>query len=211
MLDVPVGDGSVRATVQTDYPTDGVVTVQVDESPEQPWMLSLRIPAWCRGATVEVAGVERDATADARGYLRIERAWARGDVVRLVLPMPVRLTVAHPAVDAVRGAVAIERGPLTFCLESPDQSDGVDLDAVALRADGELRVSSRADLLGGTVVIEADGEVRDTSAWAGTAWATLGEEPAAATRQVTLTAIPYYLWANRGPSSMRVWIPLTTA
>jgi len=211
VLDVPVGDGSVRATVQTDYPTDGVVTVQVDESPEQPWMLSLRIPAWCRGATVEVAGVERDATADARGYLRIERAWARGDVVRLVLPMPVRLTVAHPAVDAVRGAVAIERGPLTFCLESPDQSDGVDLDAVALRADGELRVSSRADLLGGTVVIEADGEVRDTSAWAGTAWATLGEEPAAATRQVTLTAIPYYLWANRGPSAMRVWVPLSTS
>ncbi len=208
VLDVRVGNGSVRAMVKTDYPSDGVVTVRVDESPEQPWTLSLRIPAWCRGATVEVGGVPRAAIPDARGYLRIERGWASGDVVRLVLPMPARLTVAHPAVDAVRGAVAIERGPLAFCLESTDQADGVDLDAVALRADGELRVSSRSDLLGGTVVIEADGELREDGGWAGTAWATLGEEPADATRQVTLTAIPYYLWANRGPSSMRVWIPL---
>ncbi|HZL05608.1 MAG TPA: beta-L-arabinofuranosidase domain-containing protein, partial [Coriobacteriia bacterium] len=111
VLDVPVADGSVRATVQTEYPTDGVVTVQIDESPAQPWTLSLRIPAWCTGATVEVDGVRSEATPDARGYLRIERAWASGDVVRLELPMPVRLTVAHPSVDAVRGSVAIERGP----------------------------------------------------------------------------------------------------
>src|SRR5664279_545394 len=175
-LTVPLGDGQVHVTVETGYPLDGTVTVRVEQSPEQPWTLSLRIPAWCRGASVEVDGEKRAATADEDGYIRLDRAWVGGDVVQLVLPMPARLTVAHPAVDAVRGSVAIERGPLTFCLESSDQADGVDLDAVALRADGELRVSNSADLLGGTIVIEAQGELRDDHAWTGTAWATLGEE-----------------------------------
>jgi DUF1680 family protein len=207
-IDVLLGDGQVRATVQTDYPLDGTVVVRVEESPSQPWTLSLRIPAWCRGASVEVDGEQLAATADDAGYVRIERAWASGDVVRLVLPMPVRLTVAHPAVDAVRGTVAIERGPLTYCLESVDQSPGVDLDAVELAADPQLRVVTRPDLLGGTLAIEADAVVRDDSGWGGSGWASLGEEPATLTRPVTLTAIPYYLWANRGPSAMRVWIPL---
>jgi DUF1680 family protein len=208
---VPLGEGQVRATVETEYPLDGTVTVRVEQSPEQPWTLSLRIPAWCRGASVEVDGEKRAATADEDGYIRLHRAWVSGDVVRLVLPMPARLTVAHPAVDAVRGSVAIERGPLTYCLESVDQSQDVNLDAVELVADATLRVSRRDDLLGGTVVIEADGLVRDDSGWAGSGWASLGEEPAPSTREVVLTAIPYYLWANRGPSAMRVWVPLSTS
>jgi len=206
-LDVPLVQGQVVATVETDYPLDGIVTVRIEQSPSQPWTLSLRIPAWCRGASVDVDGEQRDATADDNGYARIDRAWASGDVVRLVLPMPVRLTVAHPAVDAVRGTVAIERGPLTYCLESVDQS-GVDLDAVELVAGPPLRVVRREDLLGGTVVIEADGLVRDDRAWTGIGWASLGEEPPPSTRPAVLTAIPYYLWANRGPSAMRVWVPL---
>ncbi|WP_024287512.1 glycoside hydrolase family 127 protein [Cellulomonas sp. KRMCY2] len=208
-MTLPMGSGQVRATVETDYPFDGTVTVRIEESTEQPWTLSLRIPAWSRGATIEVAGESRDATADGKGYVRVDRTWAAGDVVRLVLPMPVRLTVAHPAVDAVRGSVAIERGPVTYCLESPDQPEGVSLDSVELVAGGALRVTSRDDVLGGALVIEADGLVRDDSTWVGTpGWASLGEEPEASARPVTLTAVPYYLWANRGPSAMRVWVPL---
>ena len=207
-LTVPLGEGQVRVTVETEYPLDGTVTVRVEQSPEQPWTLSLRIPAWCRGASVEVDGEKRAATADEDGYVRIAREWVSGDVVRLVLPMPARLTVAHPAVDAVRGSVAIERGPLTYCLESVDQPQGVDLDAVELAADAQLRANTRPDLFGGTVAIEVEGVARDDSGWAGSGWASLAEEPQPSTRRVTLTAIPYYLWANRGPSAMRVWVPL---
>ena len=88
-------------------------------------------------------------------------------------PIPVRLTVAHPFVDAVRGSVAIERGPVTYCLESHDQVSGVDPDHVELVAGGALRVAAREDLLGGTLVVEADGLVRDDSGWSGHAgWAT---------------------------------------
>lgn len=148
MVAVSLAHGKARITVETEYPQDGVVTVRVDESPEQPWTLSLRIPAWSRGATLEVAGQRHDATPDDKGYVRVERTWALGDVVRLELPMPVRLTVAHPSVDAVRGSVAIERGPVTYCLESHDQVSGVDLDHVELVAGGALRVAAREDLLG---------------------------------------------------------------
>ena len=107
VMTVPMGQGTVRLTVETEYPADGVVTVRIQDAPEQPWTLSLRIPAWSRGARLEVAGESRDAAPDDKGYVRVERTWAAGDVARLVLPMPVRLTVAHPAVDAVRGSVAI--------------------------------------------------------------------------------------------------------
>ena len=211
MVAVSLAHGKARITVESEYPQDGVVTVRVDESPEQPWTLSLRIPAWSRGATLEVAGQRHDATPDDKGYVRVQRTWALGDVVRLELPMPVRLTVAHPSVDAVRGSVAIERGPVTYCLESHDQVSGVDLDHVELVAGGALRVAAREDLLGGTLVVEADGLVRDDSGWSGHAgWVTLGEVPTAPGRRVTLTAVPYYLWANRGPSAMRVWVPLAT-
>jgi len=100
---------------------------------------------------------------------------------------------------------------VTYCLESHDQVSGVDLDHVELVAGGALRVAAREDLLGGTLVVEADGLVRDDSGWSGHAgWATLGEVPTAPGRRVTLTAVPYYLWANRGPSAMRVWVPLAT-
>lgn len=210
-ITTPLAGAQVRLTVETGYPYDGAVTVRVEETPEQAWTLSLRVPDWCRGATLEVAGEEHEAARDDLGYVRLERVWTAGDVVRLVLPMPVRLTVPHPAVDAVRGSAAIERGPLTYCLESHDQEEGVALDAVELVADGELRASRREDLLGGTIVVEAAGRVRDDSGWESSGWATLGEEPRPSTRAVTLKAIPYYLWANRGPSAMRVWIPLATA
>ncbi|HEY2950375.1 MAG TPA: glycoside hydrolase family 127 protein, partial [Micromonosporaceae bacterium] len=121
--------------------------------------------------------------------------------------MPPRLTLPHPAADAVRGAVAIERGPVVYCLESPDQPDGVDLNRVELLVDEPLTEAYR-DLLGQpVVVIEAEAYARDDSAWNRSGWATLGDEPAAAGRRVRLTAIPYHLWANRGPSVMRIFVP----
>jgi DUF1680 family protein len=187
-VDAPVA----ALTMATEYPADGTVTVTVDRSSASPWTLALRVPAWCRGATVSVNGAPEPATPDAKGYLTLTRSWHAGDVVTLELPMPVRLTVAHPSVDAVRGAVAIERGPVVYCLESQDQPDGVHLDHVELLVDEPLRETVRDDLPGGpALVVTATGLDRDDSSG----------------RRVTLTAIPYHLWANRGPSAMRVFIP----
>jgi hypothetical protein len=197
----------IGLVMETDYPLDGTVDVRVAQTNGERWTLSLRVPAWCRGATVSVNGTTAPAAADERGYVSVTREWRAGDTVSLVMPMPVRLTLPHPAADAVRGTVAIERGPIVYCLESPDQPDGVDLNRVELLVDEPL-VEERRELLGGTVpVVHVEALARDDTAWAGSGWATLGEEPPLVGRRVTLTAIPYHLWANRGPSVMRIFAP----
>jgi DUF1680 family protein len=203
---IAAGNG-IRLVTETDYPLDGTVDVTVTETNGEPWTLSLRVPAWCRGATVSVNGTTEPAVADERGYVSVTREWRAGDAVSLVLPMPVRLTVPHPAADAVRGTVAIERGPIVYCLESPDQPDGVDLNRIELLVNEPLAEDHR-ELLGGQVpVVHVEAFARDDTAWAESGWATLGEEPAPAGRRVRLTAIPYHLWANRGPSVMRIFVP----
>lgn len=157
-------------SVRTGYPWDGRITVTAVRPGT--WTLSLRIPAWCSGATLDGAPVAAEA-----GWLRVRRDWQRGETVVLDLPMEPRLTRPDPRVDAVRGCVAIERGPLVYCLESADQTRR--LDAVALDRDTPLRAEHRPELLCGVTVVTA------------------GE----------LTAVPYAVWANRGAGAMRVWIP----
>ncbi|HET6215031.1 MAG TPA: glycoside hydrolase family 127 protein, partial [Micromonosporaceae bacterium] len=204
-LPATIAAGAVSLAVATRYPLDGLVEVTVTGTPDPQWTLSLRVPGWCRGATVTVNGEPVTVTT---GYVDICRAWRAGDVVALSMPMPLRLTVSHPAVDAVRGTVAVERGPLVYCFESPDQADGVDLNRVELLVDSPLSEED-GEVLGEPVVVAVGrGVLRDDSAWARTGWASLDEMPAPAGRTVELRAIPYHLWANRGPSVMRIFIPV---
>jgi len=198
--------GQTRLVVGTRYPLDGRVTVTVDATPSASWTLALRIPGWCRGATATVNSEPVEVAGD---YLALRRDWRAGDVVVLDLPMPLRLTVSHPAVDAVRDAVAIERGPIVYCLESVDQPAGIDLNRVELVAGEPLVEEFREDLVGEPAVVAiAPGVLRDDSAWAEIGWATLDEHPRPSGTPVRLTAIPYHLWANRGPSVMRTFVPI---
>ncbi|GAA0920829.1 glycoside hydrolase family 127 protein [Virgisporangium aurantiacum] len=202
-LPATVSAGPATLEMRTTYPADGTVELTVTDLESPQWTLALRVPDWCADPTVTVNGEPADAVRR-KGYLEISHYWRVGDTVTLTLPMPARLTVPHPAADALRGTVAIERGPIVYCLESPDQEPGVDLNHVELLVDRPLNEETRD----GTVVITATGVARDDSPWAGRGWATLGEQPAAGGREVTLTAVPYHLWANRGPSVMRVFIPV---
>jgi DUF1680 family protein len=211
-LSASISAPSGAITMTTDYPASGTVELSITETGDGPWTLALRIPDWCRGATARLnSTVGSDGPplpADPAGYLEITRQWRIGDTVTLDLPMPVRLTVAHPAADALRGTVAIERGPVVYCLESPDQPDGVDLNHIELLVRQPLTEERLDDLLGSpAVVVRAAGLARDDSAWAESGWATLGEQPPHHATPVRLTAIPYHLWANRGPSVMRIFIP----
>jgi DUF1680 family protein len=108
----------------------------------------------------------------------------------------------------MRGAVAIERGPVVYCLESVDQPAGVDVNRVELCVDEPLHEQVPDGFLGeDAILVTATGLARDDSGWAGVGWADRSELPVEELRRVTLTAIPYHLWANRGPSVMRVFIP----
>ena len=129
-----------------------------------------------------------------RGYARIDRVWRSGDTVELDLPMPVRRVLAHESVDDDRRRVALQRGPLVYCAEWPDNG-GRALDIV-VPDDVALDSEFRPDLLDGVQVIQGDVEaIRADSR---------GEH--APTTPHRLTAIPYYAWANRGMGEMAVWM-----
>lgn len=205
-------DGTpVTVSAETDYPWHGAVSLTVEETPrERPWTLSLRIPQWCHEYRVRCGDRTYDQ-ADAPvtdGWLRLERIWAPGDRVVVELGLEPRLTAADPRVDAVRGCVAIERGPLVYCLEQVDHPGG-GLDDVVIDTARPLTVRQRPDLLGGVTTVVATGRRRtvpDTGWWP---YRSADADPAIAPsgESVELTAIPYYAWANRQDGSMRVWLP----
>ena len=213
-LTVPVGPGMVSLSVATEYPNDGAVRITLDEASEGEWTLALRLPSWCREYSLTVNGDAVEVSPNGRGYLELTRHWKAGDVVGYSMAMPLRLTVSHPAVDAVHGMAAIERGPIVYCFENVDQpstvdSKQVDLNHVELRVDEPMTEEVVHDLPGGpAVVARVPAVARDDSGWGRTGWATLGDEPDRRDTDVVLTAIPYHLWANRGPSVMRIFTPI---
>jgi uncharacterized protein len=171
-----------------------------------PWTLTLRVPAWSPHTRVAVNGA---AVSDEPqgGWLQITRDWHPDDVVTMELDMEVRVVTADPRVDTTRGAVALERGPLVYCLEAVDQSGGFRLDDVVIDPAGPVTVQQRPDLLGGVATLTARGRLRpggQPSGW----WPYRGADATAQSgAEVDLTAVPYYAWANREPGAMRVWIP----
>jgi DUF1680 family protein len=198
--------GRVVLRMETDYPWDGKVKVTIEETGGKGWTLALRVPGWCEGASLQVNGQAVDVAAAGGTYAAIERVWQAGDVVELDMPMPPRFVEPNPRVDAIRGSLAIERGPLVYCLEGVDQDPGLDLLDVRVAPGASLEAVRREDLLGGVVAVEVQGAVVDVGPWRDELYrpATVEKLPQ---RKVTLTAVPYYAWANRGPGTMRVWIP----
>ncbi|MDH2443798.1 glycoside hydrolase family 127 protein [Amnibacterium sp. CER49] len=172
--------------VQTGYPFDGTVDIAVHEAREGA-TLALRVPEWAAGATLDGRSIEPGA------YALVDRPLHPGDRVALQLPMRARLTEADDRVDAVRGAVAIERGPLVYALEQVDQPEGVVLDDLRLK--GPLEMAE----VPGPGLVEGDIALRFEAVQIG--------RGGAPDRGVTATAVPYFEWANRGVGPMRVWMP----
>lgn len=185
----------VRLTVATDYPWTETVNITVSPAAPAAFTLHLRIPGWCRAATLAVNG-QAQTLAPVNGYAAVTRTWAPGDTVTLTFPMPVERIHADPRVSTVAGKVALQRGPLVYCFEEPD--NGADLSALSLPRTAKLTASTTPDL-GGCIAIEATG-TRDTVP------ATLYTADAPASVATRLRAIPYGLWANRGEGEMRIWL-----
>lgn len=178
------GDQKVVIRQETRYPWEGRIRLVLSPERETEWVLRLRIPGWCRKATLAVndgAASEVDRGQLDRGYYVLRRTWKKGDSVTVELAMPVERIEAHPKVVANRGRIAIQRGPLVYCLEAVD--NGFDVRTAVLAKDPQFETEFRPDLLGGVVVIKAT---------------------AADGRR--LTAIPYHLWDHREPGPMVVWI-----
>jgi uncharacterized protein len=195
-----VGGRPVTLAQNTRYPWEGAVELTVSAERPAEFELALRIPGWARNeamptdlyrfldgdAEAPALSVNGEAVAlDIRdGYARVRRTWKNGDTAILALPMPVRRVVAHDAVTEDRGRVALQRGPVVYAVEGVDNGDRVF--ELVLADDVGFKAEFRPDLLNGVVVVSGD-----------------------AARP--FLAVPYHVWANRGPGQMLVWLPRTNA
>lgn len=201
---VQVGKTAVGVEQQTEYPWNGAIKIGINPAKPGPFTVKVRIPGWARNevlpgnlytfvdrtatpATIRVNG-QVVKTAIHQGYADITRSWKKGDMIELVLPMSIRRVVANAAVKDDKGLVALEYGPVVYCVEGVDNQNKVT--EIVLPDNAQLRVEKKADLLGGVNVI--------------TGTVPMKGQPGGSLR---LMAIPYYTWSNRGVDPMKVWLP----
>ena len=200
----------IRIAQQTEYPWKGAVDFTVDPASAAEFSLFVRIPAWADGATVASDGWALRESPKPGEYFEIRRRWSAGDKVHVEFGMAPRLVRANPLVREDAGRVALERGPLVYCLEQPDQP-GFNLFDASLLDDGSSFVSAfQADLLGGVLLLKHRGSVVDRPFSGEPLYRPFRERVERPGKVEALTFIPYYAWANRGPSNMEVWVPYVT-
>ena len=200
LVALDVGGTRVAVREVSNYPWSGDVAISIDPETSKAFDVKLRVPGWARGATIKVNG-QAVTAAVVNGYATIHRTWAKGDQIALDLPMPAERVFAHPAVVMDAGRVALKRGPLVYCVEEADNPGGT-VQRLKLPRASELVIRQRPDLFDGVVTLTAPATAIDEGEWK-----TLYRTAPPAEAPATLTALPYYLWANRGQGSMVVWIP----
>jgi DUF1680 family protein len=199
VIDTELPDGRrINLRVSTAYPTAGSIAIEILEGSETEWTLSLRIPAWAEGKST--VAVNSATVAQTPGVTAVTRAFAAGDRIVIDLPVEPRWTWPDARIDAVRGTVAVEAGPLVMCVESVDLPAGHEVDSFRVhlsedpvRTDGRITVSA------------ATSELPQYEWPFGSAG---NDDPVATIELPTASLVPYYSWANRGSSTMRVWLPL---
>lgn len=208
--ELKVGGKKVILHQETRYPWDGHVTLTIDKNSAGTFAMKIRIPGWVRnqvvpsdlytysdgkrpGYSVKVNGEEVTSALE-QGYFTIERKWKKGDRVELQLDMEVRTVKANGKVEADRGRVAVERGPIVYCAEWPDNDFNVL--SLLMNQHPQFKVVEKPDLLYGLNQIKTSVQTLEYD-----------EQGRLLAKDWQLTLIPYYAWAHRGPGNMAVWLP----
>lgn len=208
---VEIGGKRVSVSQETSYPWNGDISLTVDRNSAGRFNMLLRVPGWVRnqpvpsdlyaysdglqpGYSVKVNGQPVESTLQ-NGYFAIDRVWKKGDRVEIHFDMEPRTVVAHDLVEADRGRVAVERGPIVYCAEWSD-NEGTHLPSVLMGRRPKLEVVSRPDLLKGVNQIVAPAQALGYDA-----------DGKLTATDISLTLIPYYAWAHRGQGAMAVWLP----
>jgi DUF1680 family protein len=202
-----VGGGEATLSVTTEYPWEGQVRIVVDSAAGDEWGLGVRVPHWTDSASALVNG-EPAAAEPQDGWLTVTRRWAAGDEFVLELPLEARFTYADPRVDAARGSVALERGPLVYCLEAVDHP-GQRLDDIIVDTNTKPVAVRHVNLLGGVTTLAVRGLQRPrlSDSWWPYSSEASGDAASSGHPTVALTAVPYFAWGNRDEGAMRVWTP----
>ncbi|MBZ5858899.1 glycoside hydrolase family 127 protein [Flavihumibacter profundi] len=209
-IDLP--SGKVAIDQETEYPWKGHVLVKVDPSKKSRFNIHFRIPGWAReeaipGSLYAFLDQKRSPVAvklngkliefkSDKGYIVINREWRKGDKVDIELPMEINKVIANAKVKEDQNKFALQRGPLVYCLEAPDNLDSAVLNIV-VKENENFSSAYNEKLLNGVVVLTAKGSSTKRQ---------LNSDVLLKSEQA-VEAIPYYAWNNRGPSEMEVWIP----
>jgi len=204
-LETTVGGEKLKLSQETEYPWDGAIKITIEAAPKDACNVALRIPGWAKDASVSIAGDPVKEAPRPGTYFEISRTWAPGDVIELKLPMTARLIEANPLVEEARNQVAIQRGPLVYCLESPDLPEGARISDVAAPAGMVLTPKLEPKLLGGVVTLSGSAVAFAELKWTADLYRDLSAQ---STRKIDIKLIPYFAWSNRGKSEMTVWLPL---
>ena len=195
----------IKLREQTEYPWNGRVRFVIEDYSGNDCSLKLRIPAWCKGASVRVNCGPAEV-AHSAGYLDLRRAWRTGDIVDLDLPMTPQIFEANPLVEETLNQVAVQRGPLVYCLESTDLPHGLNPLDVLVPSNLDLVARFDPRLFSGVVVLDGKAVVQPKAPWNHQLYRAADTSPI---KPVLLRFVPYFAWGNRGSAEMSVWIPRT--
>lgn len=206
-----IGKNDVPINLETNYPWDGKIKIAVNPKSKTKFALNLRIPGWAQGEAVpgdlfvfeDKTKTNFTITLNSKpvsynmknGYAVIERDWKKGDAIELNLPMEVKRIASRPEVKQNVDRVALQRGPLVYCVEGAD--NGNQAWNLILPDQATFKTSHQKDLLDGITTIQFDAPTVQIS----------NDGQSVTTETKKITAIPYYSWCNRGQNQMQVWLP----
>ena len=207
VLDTKLSNGAKIVLEQdTDYPWEGRVKIVIRDTEAPKFALILRIPGWADRAAVTVNGETVSVEARPGEYCEISRTWSAGDTIEIEFPMAPRLLEANPFVEETLNQVAVQRGPVVYCLKLADLPEGVGVLDIHIPANIELCPRIDSQLLGERVaVLEGQAERIPQREWSGQLYRSL-QDPKP--EKIDIRLVPYYAWGNRSEGEMTVWIPL---
>lgn len=206
-LNTRLKDGSeIQLSQQTQYPWDGKIAIEIDKAPKKSYSIFLRIPGWCESADITINGKKQAFHANNGSYYEMQKIWKTGDIIVLNLDMKPVLIQANPLVEENRNQVAVQRGPVVYCIESMDVPEGYNIFDVIIPADIELK--SQEDKIGNSTFISLTGEALfvKNEDWHNNLYRKISKTE---TSMHTIKLIPYYAWGNRGKGDMTVWLSLS--
>ncbi|MDO7136014.1 glycoside hydrolase family 127 protein [Algibacter lectus] len=203
-LETHLLDGSkIKLKQKTDYPWDGAVSFTIEGCKNDAFDILLRIPKWAQNSSISINGKKENIELKGGEYTTINRKWKAGDIISLNMPMKYELVVGHRKIEEIRNQAAIKRGPVVYCVETPDLPKNTNVLDVYLPSDITLTSQKLVGFLGGLTTLK--GNILLTSDKDNDMYRTLKKQT---WKPFEATFIPYYAWSNRGVSEMTVFMPI---
>jgi DUF1680 family protein len=202
-LNTKLLDGSDLSLSQvTNFPWDGSISIDVNTCKTEAFDIAVRIPGWAKDATVTVNGEAISGVKNGE-YLTLSREWREGDKIAIELPMNTRFVEGHPRIEEIRNQVAVKRGPLVYCIETPDLPENTGVLDAYIASDAKFEAHFDQSFLGGMTTIKTQLLVRQDNTQN-----MYDEIQKPAWESYQTQFIPYYAWSNRGTAEMTVFVPV---